>query len=286
METQDKSTLRADLHCYGLIGFQPHWRNVQGHADSNVAVEIVRQARSESKQLDVLALTSMHDAAQGIVPGSVHDRFSQFQAELQDSMYKATPYGNDLLEIRCKAGNGHCKPLYVLNAQKVITRDTKNRDKRADILIVGGNHFPNNAATADLLTTSRALGYLAIATSDVAAETIESYAGDLDAMAHTGHNLRILGNNSAKWKAAQRVSLPCIAVSGAKLPENVGSAYTEFDIPMNLGSGKQLLHDIGQNLPTYRARAHRGYEPITDFIGTNLLFRKYTKSSIREKYGV
>lgn len=278
--------MKADLHFYGLIGFQDHWRKVQGYDDENLALETVRASRS--KGVDILALTSMHDAPEGIPQGSIHDRFAQFQTELKkDPLYNITPLGNNAMAVRIRSINSiGAHTLYLVNAQKVITKDTHHYNDPTNIVVVGSNRFRNFLPTEELLAQAREEGCITLTTNDVGPVTISDYKDGLTAAAHVGRDLIFRKTNRVNKATALDFKLPWIAVSGAKLPNNMGSAYTELAGDFPGTTERQLMDWMNERITNHGYKNREGHERLFDFVKSELQFRWFTRPAVREKYGV
>lgn len=276
--------MKLDLHNYITIGFQPYWLKIQGYNPEKLLEEIVGQCFS--KEIDVCGITSKEFS---IPKGSVHDRFGHVVEQAKDL---SKDYKWDKIENSALIIERENKKVILLNTQGVITKNPYS-PRRIDYLVIGDNQVENNLPLKESLKQAEDKRLISIVHYPFL--TSEMYCGmskgDLfdintffDAIAvHDAQipfplNLKnIINKMDIKAHYSPVYRLPMISVSGAHRIKDIGTAYIESDLQLDLSSKDKLLESLKNIIKDKNKTMNESSISLFAFLDWNFKFRNGLK---------
>ncbi len=276
--------IRADLHNYLLIGFQPTWRRLQGYEGRNLAELMFKAAR-----LRDIGLTAITSEEHEIPKGSVHDRFGHL---VDDARRLPPEYQHDKLGENALVMEKDGDRLIAVNGQTVIVQ---HEGKRYDHLVIGSNQVPNGMSFPDTLQYCNDNGLLHgvehLALKEhfgVGEKLAEKYLQQYDFV--EGHNAQMRWSDKIAWMPkigianrgvnarakmfAMRNRKPAIATSDAHQPYDVGLGYILFDDgQFNLQNGN-VVNPLRQIIKEHDFQTHEEYPSRRDWLRWVLTFQR------------
>jgi predicted metal-dependent phosphoesterase TrpH len=285
------STLKADLHYHGPIGFQDYWLRVQGYQGKNLLKEIVDAALR--KDIGLVAITSDEDA---IPKNSLHDRFNWLKEKYAKSLpeeYSCDSIGKNILRL-VKDGEVFSqeeqrelpefqeqRTVYIINSQSVRTKEKETQQTQGltkqgiiDYLVIGTNQIPNHKPLEYTVKLVQDNGFVGVAEhvfctahGGMGEKQLETLLGYIEAI--EGHNSQLImpfGNYARKLnKQAIHYALknekPWIATSDGHRIRDVGISYIEFDEELiDTSSEEKFLETLQAIIASRQFTQHCAYQ--------------------------
>src|SRR3989338_1683307 len=293
------TTIKADLHMHGPIGFQPYWLRKQGYAGRNLLQLIAEECFR--KKITICAVTSQRDGE--IARFSAEDRLGvliKHEAPLLPEEYSAGTLGgnNDVLIV--EKGN---EKVYLVNGQTVMPEED---GQKFDVLIVGTNRIESGRSFERTLRCEDEHQIIKIAEHPyvethrgMGGERLEKYLDYFDAI--EGHNsqarfsswitkLPLIGSTfsragkelNEKAKAiAKEFGKPSVATSDAHRIEDAGISYNEWDGKINDENEEIFFEQLRNKIKIGSFRTVERYEPLIAWLRWVATFQRGVKDKSR-----
>ncbi len=280
--------IKADLHMYGPIGFQPYWLEKQEYAGKNLLKLIADVCFKRERDIGICAITSESDQTDEnsvIERYSVHDRLGYLEREFLSELnllpyYEAEKFGPNSIVVKKDK-----KQLYLISGQTPVILDN---GKRLDHLVIGSSAVPNFRTfkeTIDYCNDNNLLHGLehpALKSHfGIGLEKAKEYIELCDFV--EGHNAQlalhrmfssipIIGqysksSNDKSKEFAQKHNKPYISTSDAHRIEDAGIASIEFDKQLlNPANEEMLLQSLKNVIKSNAFESIKGYENMLDWI--------------------